>query len=77
MSITNTQSTPTIILHLQAHILAIFDVFNAFPVNDMQITGIKTRTSLKLFKAQMSDLIYSFTNFNYVHSLSKTAIGTT
>lgn len=77
MSITNTQSTPTIILHLQAHILAIVDVFNAFPVNDMQITGIKTRTSLKLFKAQMFDLIYSFPNFNYVHSLSKTAIGTT
>lgn len=77
MSITNTQSTLTIILHLQAHILAIVDVFNAFPVNDMQITGIKTRTSLKLFKAQMSDLIYSFTNFNYVHSLSKTAIETT
>lgn len=77
MSITNIESTPTIILHLQAHILAIADVFNAFPVNDMQIAGIKTRISLKLFKAQMFDLICFFPNFNYVHSLSKTAIRTT
>lgn len=77
MSITNIESTPTIILHLQAHILAIADVFNAFPGNDMQIAGIKTRISLKLFKAQMFDLLYSFPNFNYVHSLSKTAIRNT
>lgn len=62
MSITNIEFTPTI-LHLQAHILAIF---NVFPVNDMQIAGIKTRISLKLFKAQIFDLIYSFPNFNYI-----------
>lgn len=62
MSITNIEFTPTI-LHLQAHILAIF---NVFPVNDMQIAGIKTRISLKLFKAQIFDSIYSFPNLNYI-----------
>lgn len=73
MSITNTESTPTI-SHLQAHILSIF---NAFAVNDMLIAGIKTRISLKLFKAQIFDFIYSFPNFNYMHNWSKTAIRTT
>lgn len=43
----------------------------------MQITGAKIRTSLKLFKSQIFDLIYCSPNFNQADSLSKTVIRTT